>query len=64
MKYHTFFPRLCNCDLTKESCVVLASALNSSCLRELDLSYNKLQDSGVELLSAGLENSQIGRAHV
>uniref|UniRef100_A0A667WPH3 NACHT domain-containing protein n=1 Tax=Myripristis murdjan TaxID=586833 RepID=A0A667WPH3_9TELE len=48
--------RLSDCWLTESSCASLASALKSNPhLTELDLSENQLQDSGVELLSAGLE---------
>ncbi|CAI5657810.1 unnamed protein product [Oreochromis niloticus] len=49
---------LSGCNLSNRSCERLVSLLNSesSTLRELDLSNNDLEDSGVKLFSAGLES--------
>ncbi|XP_058624136.1 uncharacterized protein LOC131535017 [Onychostoma macrolepis] len=50
--------QLCNCGLTEESCSALATVLSSNpSLKELDMSNNNLQDSGVKKLQNGLENT-------
>uniref|UniRef100_A0A3B3X9X3 B30.2/SPRY domain-containing protein n=1 Tax=Poecilia mexicana TaxID=48701 RepID=A0A3B3X9X3_9TELE len=45
------------CDLSVRSCAALSTVLRAplSCLRELDLSNNNLQDEGVKLVAAGLK---------
>ncbi|XP_015233714.1 PREDICTED: ribonuclease inhibitor-like [Cyprinodon variegatus] len=47
-----------DCNLSKRSCEALASVLSSqsSNLREMDLSNNKLQGSGLKLLFSGLKS--------
>ncbi|XP_044189041.1 NLR family CARD domain-containing protein 3-like isoform X2 [Thunnus albacares] len=49
---------LSGCNLSERSCAALSSVLSSqsSSLRELEFSNNNLQNSGVNLLSVGLES--------
>ncbi|XP_030264918.1 NACHT, LRR and PYD domains-containing protein 12-like [Sparus aurata] len=55
---HYSLSRLSGCNLSERICKALSSVLSSqsSSLRELDLSNNSLQDSGVKLLLPGLES--------
>ncbi|XP_034077148.1 NLR family CARD domain-containing protein 3-like [Gymnodraco acuticeps] len=56
--------RLSGCLITEEGCDALASVLNPSHLRELDLSYNHPGASGGRLLSAGLDTLSLEPAAV
>ncbi|XP_076120696.1 NACHT, LRR and PYD domains-containing protein 12-like [Alosa pseudoharengus] len=50
--------RLADCKLTDKSCEIVASVLQSpNSLIELDLNYNNLRDSGVQLISKGLSST-------
>ncbi|KAI4881420.1 hypothetical protein NFI96_008436 [Prochilodus magdalenae] len=50
--------RLAVCKLSYQSCDVLGSVLQTeTCLKELDLNKNDLQDSGMEKLFVGLKSS-------
>ncbi|KAL0151460.1 hypothetical protein M9458_053246, partial [Cirrhinus mrigala] len=51
---------LCGCGIREKQCLILTSALksNPSHLRELNLSWNELGDSGVKNLSDLLMNTQ------
>ncbi len=52
------FCRLSGCGVTDEGCAALSSVLrsNSSHLRKLDLSDNKLGDAGLKMISDGLKD--------
>uniref|UniRef100_A0A3Q3K0K3 B30.2/SPRY domain-containing protein n=1 Tax=Monopterus albus TaxID=43700 RepID=A0A3Q3K0K3_MONAL len=52
----TLYFRLIGCNLSERSRDTLASVLSSCSLRELDLSNNNLEDSGVMLFSPGQES--------
>lgn len=55
----TLYSRLDNCGLTMRCCRALASTVGSSSsnVRVLDLCNNSIGDKGLELLTAGLENT-------
>ncbi len=58
LKFYLISSRFSDCDLSDQHCEIVYSALQSSncVLRELDLSNNHLQDSGVKFISDGLKS--------
>ncbi len=58
LKMYLISFRFSGCDLSDQHCEIMSSALQSSnsVLRELDLSNNDLQDSGVKFISDGLKS--------
>ncbi len=58
LKMYLISSRFSGCDLSDQHCEIVSSALRSSnsVLRELDLSNNHLQDSGVKFISDGLKS--------
>lgn len=56
-----YFVRLNDSNITDKGCALLTAVLTSqSNVRELDLSNNNLQDSGVEILCVGVQKSPHG----
>ncbi|XP_041647560.1 NLR family CARD domain-containing protein 3-like isoform X2 [Cheilinus undulatus] len=53
--------KLSGCNLSERGCEALSSVLSSSRLRELDLSNNNLQDSGIRRFSDGLSTLEMLR---
>uniref|UniRef100_A0A8C2CBW7 NACHT domain-containing protein n=1 Tax=Cyprinus carpio TaxID=7962 RepID=A0A8C2CBW7_CYPCA len=51
---------LCGCKITEKHCIILTPSLclNLSHLRELDLSQNKIENKGLEILCEILDNSR------
>ncbi len=59
LKLYLISSRFSGCNLSDQHCEIVSSALQSSnsVLRELDLSNNDLQDSGVRFISDGLKST-------